>query len=80
MASHTALGKTLVAMLRLVSWTPDYLIATQYPGSHGRQLGQLLGLRHLHIFVAPALFRQTCWPTPAWRAFAARVRPPWVCP
>ncbi len=26
MAADTALGKTLVAMLRLESWAPDYLI------------------------------------------------------
>ncbi len=58
MAAHAALGKTLVAMLRLESWAPDYLIRVV----HGRQLGHLLGLRHLHIFVAPALSRQTCWP------------------
>lgn len=34
---------------------------------------------HLHIFTAPALSRQTCWPTLAWRTFDASGRSPWGC-
>lgn len=54
MASHTALGKTLVAMLRLVSWTPDYLITTQYPGSSRQAARSAAGS------TTPAHFRCSC--------------------